>query len=261
MLGAVLHEHGRLPGRHPMSTGGVFPGRSAPVREALVLSSLVQRAAAAVIARRSAAASDTHPGSFIMGITPMRTTTGSLSSLPSRRDVLRGLASAGLVMTAMGDENAAARKRHHQKRKHKPKPKLPPPPPLPFNEFGCLDIGQPCQGDSSLCCSGVCDPGTSTCVAHNSGVCFPDTDSCTLQTAIPCHPSNTFCSCRLTTGNAGFCADFSDLSEPTDICRFCGQDTDCQEEFGPGAACIVLKGICSSFCAATGRTACVRPCV
>jgi hypothetical protein len=199
-----------------------------------------------------------------MGITPMRTTTGSLSSLPSRRDVLRGLASAGLVMTAMGDENAAARKRHHQKRKHKPKPKLPPPTPPPFNEFGCLDIGQPCQGDSSLCCSGVCDPGTSTCAAHNSGICFPDTDPCTTGVAFPCNPNpnpdNLICSCTLTTGNAPFCASFTDLSDPTDLCRFCDLDTDCQEEFGPGAACVVLRGGCSMLCAATGRTACLRPC-
>jgi hypothetical protein len=199
-----------------------------------------------------------------MGTTRIKAFTGSLSKPPSRRDVLRGLASAGLVLATMRHEgDAAARKGHHKKRKHTPKqkPPLPPPPPLPFNEFGCLDIGQSCQGDSTLCCSGICDPGTSTCVAHNSGICFPDTDPCTLQAAFPCNPDNPLCTCLVTTGSAGFCADFSELTDlVAEACRFCSQDADCQEEFGPGAACVVLRGACSPLCAATDRTACFRPC-
>jgi hypothetical protein len=207
-----------------------------------------------------------YPGRFIMGTTRVETITGSLSSLPSRRDVLRGLGSAGLVLTAVRDEDAAARMRHHKKRKHKPKQKapLPPPPPLPFNEFGCLDIGQPCQGDSTLCCSGICDSDTSTCIGHNNGICFADTDPCTTGMPFPCspnpNPTDVICSCTLTTGKAPFCASFTDLSDPTEFCRFCSLDTDCQEEFGPGAACVFLRGGCSSFCASTDRTACLRPC-
>jgi hypothetical protein len=61
----------------------------------------------------------------------------------------------------------------------------------------------------------------------------------------------------VTTGNAAFCADLSqlDISRPDDLCRFCSQDTDCEEEFGPGSACVVLKGICTPICASTDRTA------
>jgi hypothetical protein len=63
----------------------------------------------------------------------------------------------------------------------------------------------------------------------------------------------------LTTGNAGFCAALQGFT-PAQFCRFCSTDTDCQDEFGPGAACVILKGICSAACASTGRTACMRPC-
>ena len=144
-----------------------------------------------------------------MGTTRIRAITGSLSSLPSRREVLRGLASAGIVLAAMRHEDdAAARKGHHKKHKKKPKQKvpLPPPPPPTFNEFGCLDVGQPCQGDGTLCCSGLCDPGTATCSAHNSGICFADTDPCTTGMPFPCNPNpnpnDSNCSCTLTTGKA-----------------------------------------------------------
>ena len=192
-----------------------------------------------------------------------------LRGLPSRRDVLRGLASVGLVLTAdRQGGDVLAKKRHHNKKGQKPPHKTPspppqsPPPPLPFNTFGCLDVGQACQGDSTLCCSGICDPGTSTCVAHNAGVCFADTDTCTVGQAILCKPNNSACTCMVTTGNAAFCADLSqlDISRPDDLCRFCSQDTDCEEEFGPGSACVLLKGDCTPICATTDRTACIRPC-
>lgn len=196
------------------------------------------------------------------------TVTRSLTVLPSRRDVLHGLASAGLSLATLRLSDAGmAKKGHHKKQKKKPKPKPPspppsspppPPPPPPFNAFGCLDFGQPCQGDSTLCCSGICDPGTSTCVAHNSGICFPDTDTCTVGHDVPCNPDLPGCRCTLTTGNAAFCADLTALGGA--VCRFCSTDADCQAELGPGAACVVLKGICSATCAATGRTACARPC-
>jgi hypothetical protein len=194
-----------------------------------------------------------------METTRIEAITGSLRRLPSRRDVLRGFASVGLTLSAGRD--AAARKEHHKKHKKKPRSQAPSPPPLPFNEFGCLDVGQVCQGDSTLCCSGICDPGTSTCVAHNSGICFPDTDPCTVGVAFPCNPNNPACSCVVTTGKAAFCANLSaDIGDPVELCRFCSQDADCQEEFGPGAACVLLRGICSQICASTDRTACVRPC-
>jgi len=194
----------------------------------------------------------------------------SVSDIPSRRDVLHGLVVAGLGLAASStwsrEESAVAAKKKRKKKKKKKKPLSQPDqqaPPLPqpqppFNAFGCLDVGQSCQGDSALCCSGICDPGTSTCIAHNAGICFADTDTCTLGQNYPCHPDKSTCFCSLTTGNAGFCGDFS--FGATALCRYCSSDTDCQEELGPGAACVVLKGVCSFYCADTDRTACVVPC-
>jgi hypothetical protein len=198
----------------------------------------------------------------------VKTIRQSLTSRPSRRDVVQGFAGAGIGLTALsawprGVSEIAAKKKRKKRSKNKKKNKTPqlPPSPPPFNEFGCLDVGQPCQGDSTLCCSGICDPGTSTCVAHDSGVCFADTDSCTVGQGVRCSVNNEHCGCTLTTGNAGFCTDLSNF-DPDVKCRFCSTDTDCQEEFGAGAACVVLRGaVCSAACAATGRTACMTPCV
>jgi hypothetical protein len=166
-----------------------------------------------------------------------------------------------------GDTEA---KTKHKKGKRRKKPSPPPLQPQPqpaVNAFGCLDVGQPCQGDSALCCSGVCDgsapapdqPDTSVCVAHNAGICFADSDSC-AGGGVPCNPNKPNCLCMKTTGNAGFCADFTNLSQFEDTCRLCSADTDCEAEWGPGAACIVFGGICTPLCPTTGRTACAPPC-
>jgi hypothetical protein len=188
--------------------------------------------------------------------------TRLLTVLPSRRDVLRGLAGAGLGLALVRTPHfAGARK----KRKHKKKDKKPK---LTRNEFGCVDVGGNCLGNSANCCSGICE-GTgpkkgkkdkSVCVAHDSGVCFADSDTCTVGQQVQCHPVRDDCSCVLTTGNAGFCGDFGFSGGPDSVCRECVRDTDCQAEFGPGAACVFLGGICSPACADTGRTACIRPC-
>jgi hypothetical protein len=194
--------------------------------------------------------------------------TRSLCVCPSRRDILRGLTGTGLLSLfrwpQWESEVAAKKKRNKKHKQKKSKAPLPPPlPPPPFNAFGCLEVGQPCQGDSALCCSGICDAGTSTCVAHNSGTCFPDTTLCASDFPLGCGSNPSECLCMLTTGNATFCADLSHLSDLDDFseaCRFCSTDTDCQEELGSGAACVVLAGACTPFCLSTGRTACVRPC-
>jgi hypothetical protein len=202
---------------------------------------------------------------------PLEAIAGCLRRRPSRRDILRGLTGAGLVLTAAHQAGDAAARKSHQQHKHKhkgkrqpsPPPASPPASPLPqFNAFGCLDVGQPCQGDNSLCCSGICDPGAATCVAHDSGTCFADSEICTAGAAITCNGADSGCACTVTTGNAAFCADFTriDFLEPTDFCRFCNQDADCEEEFGPGTACVVLRGVCSPLCATTDRTACLPPC-
>lgn len=192
-----------------------------------------------------------------------------LTALPSRRDVLRGLTASGLGFAVLahrlqGGDDVWARKRgkKQSKKKHKkPSPQTPVPPPPPFNAYGCLDVGQSCLGDSSLCCSGICDPKSSSCVAHNRDVCFPDTDYCASNAPSFCNGNNPECLCITTTGNAGFCADFGDFSAVGASCRLCSTDTECQAELGPGAACVILAGACSSFCPDTDRTACMRPCV
>jgi hypothetical protein len=178
-----------------------------------------------------------------------RTLTASRRSL-----VIGGLA---LVLGRSDLPSAEAKKGHRKKRKKRSQraaPSTPPPPPA-FNAFGCLDVGQPCQGDNSLCCSGICDPGTSTCVGHNAGPCVPAADSCTVGAEVPCNASNRFSVCTLTTGNAAFCGDIT--GGTTTHCRVCRKDTDCQAEFGAGAACVVLGGGCSPLCGITGRTACL----
>jgi hypothetical protein len=182
--------------------------------------------------------------------------TRALTRLPSRRDVLRGLAAAGLGLAVLRGSGAADAKK---KRKHKKKQSK-----LQRNEFGCVEVGGKCQGKSANCCSGVCEgkkpkrgkKDRSRCVAHNTaGVCSADTDICTVGQAVLCSPDPDFpCNCTLTSGNAGFC-----IGAPAQ-CRVCRKDTDCEAEFGPGAACIVLGGMCAASCLETGGTACATPC-
>lgn len=188
--------------------------------------------------------------------------TRTLTRVPSRRDVLRGIAGAGLglgLLQMQGDAEAR-KKRKPKKKSSKKKSK-----PLAINQFGCVDVGQPCRGDSSLCCSGICDgaaprkgkPDQSQCVPHNTGVCTLDTNTCDLGVEVPCGPEGRRHVCTLTTGNAGFCADIT--AGTTTHCRVCSKDIDCQAEFGAGAACVVLGGACTPLCVATGRTACIPP--
>jgi hypothetical protein len=91
-------------------------------------------------------------------------------------------------------------------------------------------------------------------VAHDAAICQADSDTCTTGVPHYCNGSNLSCACLLTTGNAGFCGG------PGTQCRECNKDTDCQEEFGTGAACVVFGGICETNCPDTGGTACVPPC-
>jgi len=185
----------------------------------------------------------------------------------SRRGLLAGLTNGLLAALplVLGSDDAAAKNKKKGKKKKNKTLSPPPPPPPALNAFGCLDVGQPCQGDSTLCCSGICDgsapapgqPDTSVCVAHNAGICFADSDTCSVGARVPCNPGNPNCTCLLTTGNAGFCADLTHIDES---CRLCSADSDCQAEFGAGAACVVLGGACTPVCGATGRTACLRPC-
>jgi hypothetical protein len=192
--------------------------------------------------------------------------TRSLGAVLSRRGLGLALAGSGiaaLIGWSRAGFEAEAKKRRKNKNKSKKKrkgtqrgtPPLPLPPP---NQAVCLDDGQPCQGDSARCCSGVCDLFTSTCVPRHSSICTPDTDTCQMTDDVLCHPTNPKCSCVVTIANAGFCGFFNTPANQS--CRVCAKDADCQAEFGPDAACVVFGGLCADFCPATGGTACVPPC-
>jgi hypothetical protein len=187
----------------------------------------------------------------------------ALATTPSRRDIVRGLVAAGLGLGGLRLQGAVGAKQKRKKNVKKKK-KLQKP---TFNEFGCLDVGQPCRGNSANCCSSICQGNKpkkgkkdkSTCVAHNTGICTASSDICSTGVNAICNHSNPLCGCVRTTGNAGFCGDFTVGGDK--LCRVCSKDTDCQAEFGPGAACLVYGGICTDICPTTGGTACVPPCV
>jgi hypothetical protein len=189
----------------------------------------------------------------------------SFSSLPSRRDLLRGFGAVGIGLGALRLPHVAeARKKHKVSNKKRKKKQHTPPQPI-FNRFDCAAIGQPCLGDNTLCCSGVCEgaapvkgkPDTRVCAAHNAAVCTPESNMCTQGTSVFCNPNHPLSVCVLTTGDAGFCADLT--ANGRGLCRICTKDTDCQAEFGAGAACVVLGSACSTVCPATGGTACLPP--
>src|SRR5688500_18528872 len=138
----------------------------------------------------------------------LTTWTRSMRNLPSRRDIVRGLAGAVLGLGSLGLAGPLAAKNKNQKSKKGKKRKQNTPP--VFNQYGCLDVGQPCKGNSAHCCSGVCagkkpkkgKPDRRVCAAHNASVCNAQLDSCTVGAKIFCGPNGSICT--LTTGNAGF---------------------------------------------------------
>lgn len=164
--------------------------------------------------------------------------TRSLPPIPSRRDVLRGLAGAGLGFGAARlPAIVAARKPRKKGKKARP------------NAFGCLDVGDRCR-NASQCCSGICQGknGKRRCKAHDAGGCEADT-----RPAI-CNVASGACTtslgqpgrCATTTGKAGYCHD--DL-----LCFACRTDADCpaRTNAGPRAACIRCAD-----CPETGGLAC-----
>jgi len=102
-------------------------------------------------------------------------------------------------------------------------------------------------------------------VAHNTGGCTPERHYCTVGgAAAHCHPTNPNMFCLVTTGNAGFCADFTGSSNEAN-CRPCARDKDCEAlGFGAGAACVILRteGVCVTGCESvngSSGTACLPP--
>lgn len=174
---------------------------------------------------------------------PFDALTRSLSNVSTRHGFLRALAAAGGVLLggASAPHAAAGKHKKRKKKKHK-KPKK--------NEFGCLNLGQACNGNDSACCSGVCDgkkpkkgkKDKSKCAAHNTSICQAGIDVCQ---GIQLECSGGFC--FQTTGKAPFCAG------GTGVCTDCQKDTDCQAlGFGPGSACV----FCPLICPETGGTVC-----
>jgi hypothetical protein len=166
--------------------------------------------------------------------------------------VLAGLAGILPAWATPGSLTVQAKK-HKHKRKRKNKNKKP-----ENNAFGCLNVGQHCNGKDAKCCSGVCDgkkpkkgkKDKSTCVAHNTGPCQDTFDVC-LGVAVPCSV-NDLGGCMKTTGNAPFCAVGSTPCVP------CKRDSDCVAlGFGFGAACVVCNFLCATesggtICASAG---------
>jgi hypothetical protein len=157
----------------------------------------------------------------------------------SRRGIWRGAAGTalGAAVVWLPFMGAARKKRKNAKNSK-----------LKLNAFGCVNVGGKCRGNSANCCSGICDgkkpkkgeKDKSRCVAHDVSTCLAGQDTCESG-LIPCGAN---ASCSQTTGRAPFCAGPGD-------CVACRKDTDCQTDFGAGAACIVC-----SDCEETG-TACV----
>lgn len=178
------------------------------------------------------------------------------SLVQSRRSLLGG--ALALVGGWFGIADSVARNKRKKKRRGQKKPRK-----LVLNQHGCVDVGKPCRGDAKNCCSGICEgaaprkgkPDQSRCVAHNTSICTPALNTCSTGNDNTCSASNPNTHCTLTTGNAGFCADFTEGAAK--YCRNCTRDTDCQAEFGPDVACVVFTGICATFCPATGGTACM----
>lgn len=191
----------------------------------------------------------------------------ALIRCPSRRDVVRGLMGVGLAIGTLRLSHAAdAKKRKGKKTKkkqHTPQPVV--------NAFGCLDIGQRCRGDSSLCCSGVCagrkpkkgKRDRRVCAAHNAADCSEQRNRCTSTNPITavCNLPDLFSSCLVTTGNAPFCGSLFEFDSSVH-CQACTRDADCLGlGFPAGSACVQLGGQYCNGCEATQNRACLPPAV
>jgi len=184
----------------------------------------------------------------------MHTGIRSLMRAPSRRDLLRGLAAAGLGLGAARLPDLAAAKKK-RKRKHKKKDRKPRP-----NAFGCFNVGAVCKS-AEQCCSGICEgkKDKRQCRAH-------DTGTCNQQDPGMCEVGNIFdalcnggleCGCFRTTGGSDVCAALFNVSQ----CADCQKDADCLAlGFPPGTSCAPIGGefACKEIC--IGGMACMQPC-
>jgi hypothetical protein len=166
----------------------------------------------------------------------------TLSSVPSRRDVLRGLAASGI---GLGMAQLPVHVRAE-------------------NQYGCLNVGDRCK-KASQCCSGVCKRkgGKRKCAAHDAGKCSLLRNRCTATDPIlaACNLPDEWATCLVTIGNAPFCGTL--LAFKQDVhCQTCTKDADCLSlGFPPGSACVQLGGQFCNGCEATDNRACLPPAV
>ncbi len=174
------------------------------------------------------------------------------ATLPRRAAL--GAALGGLMGRSLeiGSE-AKKRSKRHKRRKRKNHNRNT----TAANAFGCLNVGDRCDGTDLQCCSGLCreQPGgkgkarRAYCAGHDEGSCRADQDFCVTEDelATRCDGDGT---CFRTTGQASFCGRLQDGN-----CFPCRTDAECEPVFGAGAACVV----CSDCDDEAGGIGCVPP--
>lgn len=155
--------------------------------------------------------------------------TRSLNHRATRRAV-SGVIGGGLTgfLARSGPNDAAAGKKRKKKLKR--------------NEFGCVNVGGKCRGNSANCCSSICqgkkpkkgNKDKSTCVAHDTNGCTAQTSFCntgSLETS-NCKLGDPQAACINTTGGAPFCGN---VAVTPANCAGCRRDADCEAAgFPPG---------------------------
>jgi hypothetical protein len=165
---------------------------------------------------------------------------------PSRRGLLSGLGAAALSVSALRRPWSAEAKKKRKKK-------------LKKNEFGCVNVGGKCKGNSANCCSGICEgkkpkkgkKDKSRCVGHNESNCQVEDDACTGLPVGCTTTAGVGGLCVLTTGNAPYC-----LAD--EVCSPCTKDTDCVGVCGAGAACVVCDSCpdAATFCVGLEADSC-----
>jgi hypothetical protein len=169
----------------------------------------------------------------------------SLGTGASRRSALAGVLGA-LGGGALPLVTGLAKSKKSRK-KNRPKP----------NAYGCLNVGQRCNGKNSKCCSGICrgkkpqkgKRDKRRCVAHDTGGCVVSERQCGAKVPTCTTSVNHVGGCLTTTGNGPYCADFI-------TGHLCSKDADCRAVCGPLAACFI--DVCDNnrgHCAGPGECA------
>jgi hypothetical protein len=193
------------------------------------------------------------------------TMTRLLSQSLTRRGMCFVAGGSALALGMTGSlQLLSARKKRRKNKKN-----------LKRNAFGCVGAGDPCRGNGTNCCSGICQgkkpkrgmKDKSRCADHNAGDCTPERDICLVggieESLCNGEPARAFC--VTTTGGASFCASDENVS-PEINCVACRTDRDCEAlGFPSGSACVVLVGgICVAEQSCVGingsdGTACLAP--